>query len=378
MSIHIALYDPTLTGSWTGGAQKGLLNLACGFAQRGLKVDLVVISPAGPEQLLAEVELTGVRIVSLQWPRRGFSTVIAMISYLRRERPDFLISGLDGANLVAIWAKYLSIVSTRVFVQETNNISHHLKQRSLKKRLTLALMRFSYRWADSIIAVSQGLAQDMAYILNLPIEHIRVIYNMTMAPGLLTKEPTFRIEEPWFDPDTPPVILGAGRLYQQKDFSTLIRAFALVRQQRQARLIILGEGEERIRLASLVKDLDIQDDVAMPGFVIDPYTYVWYMDSADVFVLSSIYEGLPTVLFDAIACGTQCVSTDCENGPREILGEGKYGRLVPVGDVNSLAEAILAALDNPIDPDLLRQQAEKFSPENIIDTYLVILGIERL
>ncbi|NLO89188.1 MAG: glycosyltransferase, partial [Clostridia bacterium] len=188
----------------------------------------------------------------------------------------------------------------------------------------------------AVVAVSQGVADDLVKTTGLMRELIKVIYNPIVTPELLEKAKE-SIGHPWFKPGQPPVILSAGRLTAAKDFPTLIHAFARVRAERLARLMILGEGEERPNLESLVRELGLESDVSMPEFVENPYAY---MARAAVFVLSSAWEGFGNVLVEAMAVGTPVVSTDCPSGPAEILEGGKWGKLVPVGDVEKLAKAL--------------------------------------
>ena len=171
------------------------------------------------------------------------------------------------------------------------------------------------------------------------------------------------------------MVLGVGRLVKQKDFLTLVRAFDLVRQRHPARLMILGEADPREplvrpQLEALIQELGLQDDVALPGFVENPYAY---MAQSAVFVLSSIYEGFGNVVAEALAAGTSVVSTDCESGPAEILGNGKYGRLAPVGDHRALADGMIAALEQPTDATLLQQRANAFAIDTIVEQYLDVL-----
>ena len=233
------------------------------------------------------------------------------------------------------------------------------------------LMKIFYPRADGVVAVSKGVADDLAVVIGLPRERITVIYNPVVTPELLQKaqEP---IDHPWFHPGEPPVILGVGRLTKQKDFPTLIQAFALVRKERPARLIILGEGEDRYELEELIRKLGIASDVDMPGFVDNPYKYMAY---STVFVLSSAWEGLPTVLIEAMACGCPVVSTNCHSGPAEILENGKYGKLVAVGDAAGLAEAMVGTLDAPESLNVVRR-AQDFGVEQAVAGYLEIFGCQ--
>ena len=177
------------------------------------------------------------------------------------------------------------------------------------------------------------------------------------------------MDHPWFKPTQPPVLLAVGRLCKQKDFSTLIRAFAQVRQTHSARLLILGEGEERPALETLVRQFDLEKVTSLPGFVPNPYPY---MVRASLFVLSSKWEGLPGVLIEALFCGVPSISTDCPGGSREILGDGQHGQLVPVGNVTSLANAIKTALDGQVAPPS-RESWQPFERETVVNQYLDVL-----
>jgi glycosyltransferase involved in cell wall biosynthesis len=219
--------------------------------------------------------------------------------------------------------------------------------------------------------VSQGAAEDLVR-LGLSSERIKVIYNPVVTPELFEKA-NQSVDHPWFEPSSPPVILGVGRLEKQKDFPTLIRSFAQVQQQRPARLMILGEGKERPYLEALVQELGLGENVALPGFVSNPYAY---MARAAIFVLSSLFEGLPTVLIEAMAGGTKVVSTNCESGPAEILSNGQYGKLVAVGDIKGLAEAIISTLESPPDSEALRRRASEFSLEKALTQYRQVLHID--
>jgi glycosyltransferase involved in cell wall biosynthesis len=232
------------------------------------------------------------------------------------------------------------------------------------------LVRRYYPWADGIVAVSQGVAADLLELTDLPPSKVRVLPNPVVTPELVecAAQP---LDDPWFTAGAAPVVLGAGRLDQQKDFPTLIRAFAAVRSKRAARLVILGEGPERARLESLVEELGIGEHVRLPGFVSNPFSY---MARAAVFVLSSAWEGMPGVLIQAMACGAPVVATDCESGPREVLASGKYGRLVPVGDHAALAEAIAATLDAPTST-LPPEALEPYTCEGAVDRYLHLLHL---
>jgi glycosyltransferase involved in cell wall biosynthesis len=358
---RIAFYLRLLYG---GGAERVMVNLMQGFVQQGVKVDLVLNKADGP--YLAQVP-SEVRIVDLKAPRM-LAGLPKLVGYLRQERPTALLSALHYSNEIALWAKRLALVSTRVVVSERNTLSIHAQYRSTDRWSPL-LTRLFYPWADGIVAVSHGVARDLAHVTGLPLKCIRVIYN-PVNPALLEKSKE-SLDHPWFQSGEPPVILGIGRLEEQKDFPTLIRAFARVRQVQPARLVILGSGREQQRLKTLVDEFGVENDVAIVGFVKNPYAY---LVRAAVFVLSSAWEGLPNVLIEALALGTPVVSTNCPNGPEEILDKGKYGELVPVGNSEAMAQAISSVLSgNSKSVDLAWK--EQFTLEIATQQYLDTLGI---
>ena len=333
----IALFVPSLGAS---GAERVAVNLGRALIQAGRRVDLVVAQGQG--NLRNELP-PGLRLVDLESSRVLYS-LPRLASYLRRERPVGLISFMDHANIVALFARALSGRSTRVVVTVHNTLSvATATPNNRRSRLLPLFIRAFYPSADEVVAVSQGAADDLVRTTGLPADRVDVIYNPVITPQLLAARDA-PSPHPWLEEGQPPVVLGVGRLTLQKDFSTLLRAFALVRRQRVARLIILGEGQERSALEALVAELGLGQDVALPGYV--PVVPA-YMARAGVFVLSSAWEGLPTVLIEALALTRSIVSTDCPSGPREILQHGRLGRLVPVGDPEALCQAILASIDHP-------------------------------
>jgi glycosyltransferase involved in cell wall biosynthesis len=281
---------------------------------------------------------------------------------------------MNPANLVAIWAKRLSRTSTRVVVSIRSTLSERLRgERDLRVRLIARLFGPAYRHhADAVVAVSHGVADDFSAMTGLPRARISVIYNPVVSDELWAKarEP---LNHPSFASGGPPIVLAAGRLDPAKDFPTLIRAFARVRDVRPGRLVILGEGSERPRLEALIADLRLTGAVTLLGFVLNPYPY---MGAADLFVLSSRREGLPNSLIEAMALGTPVISTDCPSGPREILENGKWGGLVPVGDVDALATAMIHALDRPgVDPS---PRGLEFTVERAVRQYAQVAGLAAL
>ena len=361
--MHIAIYLPSLRG---GGAERAMVTLANGFADRGLKIDLVLAQAEGP--YLSEVS-PGVRVVNLQ-SGRVLPSLPGLVRYLRRERPQAVLSALNHANVIAVVARMLAGVPVRLVVSERNNVSlSGSSSKNLRSRVVPHMMRWAYRKADGVTAVSGGVADDLANAINLPRDSISVIFNPVVTPELIEKS-RVPLEHPWLGEGKPPVILGVGRLTPQKDFSTLIRAFARVRTVRDCRLVILGEGELRAELEQLVTSLGLADSVKLPGFAENPFAW---MSRVRLFVLSSRWEGLPNVLIQAMACGAAVVSTDCPSGPDEILEGGKWGKLVPVGDVEALAEAISENLQISDTTNSIGR-AMFFNVENAVNEYLKLFA----
>jgi glycosyltransferase involved in cell wall biosynthesis len=227
-----------------------------------------------------------------------------------------------------------------------------------------------YHWADAVVAVSQGVADDLRRITGLGEDKVRVIYNPVITPAVFNnaEEP---LEHAWFAQGEPPVVLGVGRLTAQKDFATLIRAFRQVRNHCEARLVILGEGQERSRLEAMLKELGLSGDASLPGFVDNPYPY---MKHAAVFVLSSRWEGFGIVVAEALALGSPVVATNCPSGPAEILGGGRWGQLVPVGATTEMARAVVTILSGQCEIDG-QERASDFTIERVIPQYAEVFGL---
>lgn len=359
----IALFLPDIAD---GGAERVLLALAANFIKQGLAVDLVLGKAGGPH--MANVP-PGVRVIDLDAPRMLHS-IVPLVKYLRGERPATLLATQIHVVLCAILAKMIACVPVRLVLREANTLSVDCREnRTLKWRLTFLAARHLYRFADAIIAVSRGVADDLQRHIAAGRDKIITINNPVALDAIAAQAE----EEPggaWFRANMAPVVIGVGRLTKQKDFVTLIKAFALVRRHRAAKLLIIGEGEDRQELEQLAAGLGLADDVMLPGFVVNPFAC---LARAAVFVLSSAWEGFPNVLVQAMACGTPVVATDCPSGPDEILEAGKYGPLVPIGDVAALAAAIEKTLDQPVSAESLRQKCREYNEADITEQYLAVL-----
>jgi glycosyltransferase involved in cell wall biosynthesis len=382
MRLKVALFSPHLEHI---GETRSIPKLAQGLAQNGWQIDLLETWEEW-EHVRQECDAFNVRLVCLRrryllpvlprlsWLPKWLAfrvriTLLALavlppfIVYLRRERPQVLIVRL--LPTVALWAKRLSKSPTKVII----SLSGWPRPSTLRK----FLWRLSFSQAEVVTVPVEDMIAIVERLAKVHKDRIHIVPDPVLETSFTekAKEP---LHHPWFQPGEPPVILGVGRLTRQKDFAALLRAFAIVHQEMPARLMILGEGEERKKLERLAQNLGIAQDVALPGFVDNPYKY---MARASVFVLSSRWEGPGHVLVEALALGIPIVATDCPYGPREILLDGKAGMLVPVGDHESMAKAILELLRNPIKAKQLVEEGVRTAARYYVDAsvqkYLSIL-----
>ncbi|WP_310427147.1 glycosyltransferase [Chamaesiphon sp. VAR_48_metabat_135_sub] len=361
---RIAFFLPTLAG---GGAERVALNLLKGMVELNIPLDLVVADTEGP--YLDQVP-KGVRLVNLG-TGRVFKAIPGLVKYLKETQPVALLSHMNHANLAAILARDLAGVKTKLVGVEHETLSAS-KSPLLRSKFLPLMMRLLYPRADEIVGVSQGVSEDLDCELGFAPGTVKTIYNPVVDRDLTAKAAA-PVEHPWFAAGSPPIFLAVGRLSQQKDFANLIQAFALVRQRKAARLMILGEGETRSELEAQIETLGIGEDVSLPGFVQNPYAY---MRNSTAFVLSSRWEGLPTVLIEAMACGCSVVATDCPSGPQEILAAGKYGLLVPIENATALADAMVQTLETPVDRAISIDRGMYFSADRAVSEYLKLFDYE--
>lgn len=359
---HIAFFLPCMEG---GGAEKVVINLLKEMLLRDISLDLILAAAEGP--LLNQIP-SEVRVIDLA-AGRVVKAILPLCRYLKKYKPQALISHLAHANVISVLAKELARTDTELVLVEHNTLSAS-KSQLIRAKLVPPLMKLFYPRANHVVGVSKAVSDDLEIQLGLKKGIVKTIYNPVVNDNLITKAKA-PLEHSWFTEDAHPIFIAVGRLTAQKDFATLIKAFALLRQKKLARLIILGEGELRNELEVLIDNLSIANDVSMPGFIANPYAY---MSKASAFVLSSLWEGLPTVLIEAMACGCPVISTDCPSGPREILADGKYGELVAVSDVMALSSAMLQVLKSPISKELSIQRAMYFSFERATSQYAALSG----
>lgn len=349
-----------------GGAERVMVFLANAFAARGIETSFLAGRAEGP--CLADLD-GAVRLVDLGVSR--FSRALpSLVRHLNRETPDAVLSALTHANLVTLLAARLARRGPRVIVAEHNSLNM-IRQGgggAPKRAVKSALVRGLYPRADRITFVSKAMEAEFAGFLGLPPDRLATVYNPVPVARLQAMAQE-RPQHGWLRDKTTPVIVAAGRLQPQKDFAMLLRAFAIVAARSPARLVIYGEGPERAGLQALCAELGLAGRVDLAGFV-DRLPVE--LAAGDLFVLSSRWEGLPGVLLEALATGTPVVATDCPTGPQEILEGGVWGRLVPVGDAQALAGAMLAALADPVAVPVGRVLA-RFDPDRIVAQYLSVL-----
>jgi glycosyltransferase involved in cell wall biosynthesis len=361
---RLALFLPTMDD---GGAERVMLHLADSFARRGHPVDLVVGIPGGP--LDSQVPRSA-RLVDLG-ARRTVGALPSLARYLQREQPFALLSTLEHANLLSVWARQITRSRTRVFLREARVLQPEIGEAGLRLRVLHGLMRVFYRAADGVIAVSQSVARSLSDGIGLPPERIRTIYNPILNSALPEKAAA-PLDHPWFAPGAPPVILAVGRLSPEKDYPTLLRAFARVRAKRDARLAILGEGPERGKIQELIRELALTSNALLLGYDHNPFRY---MQRATIFALTSKIEGLPGAMIQAMACGCRVIATASQGGVLEILDGNPLARCAAVGDVARLAEGMIALYDGAkINPARPVYSLERFTEERTVGEYLDALG----
>lgn len=360
---RIALFLPNLGG---GGAERVMLNLACGFVEQGYPTDLVLSTADG--EYLSELD-ERVRLVDLG-ASRVVTSLPAFVRYLVRERPAAVLSTQAHSNVVALLGAAWPGVHTRVVVRDTESpVGATPRRKTLNARVAAWFARLLYRKADAIVAVCEDMKQQIADDRAVSADDVTVVYNPVRTTHIKARaaEPT---GHPWFDDESVPIVLSIGRLDEQKDFPSLLTAFAKLRASHPARLVILGEGELRAELEALAAELGIAEDVYLPGFVTNPYAY---LSRASVFAMSSLWEGLPNVLLEALVLGTPIVSTDCETGPREILRHGRDGILVPISDPDALAEGLRKILSAGTPEPVSAESVARFDMASVVRQYAELM-----
>ncbi|WP_026278810.1 MULTISPECIES: glycosyltransferase [unclassified Thioalkalivibrio] len=367
-SPRVALLFAT---SGHSGVDRVVTNLVREFGHYSLEFDLLTLRGHGP---YIDNLPPNVRRVPLRAAHRN-TTLPALITYLLRHRPQALYTASHRLNRTALLARRLARPGMPVAIRMGMSISATLAE--MKPSRARRLQRSMQRWypqADAVIAPSEGVGHDLNTLAGVPADRLHVIPNPIVTTDLINQAAA-PLEDPWLQDSRTqdiPVVLGAGSLELRKDFSSLIRAFAKLRQRRPLRLVILGEGRERTNLEQLARDLGVEQDLRLPGFQYNPYAW---MARANVFALTSRREGSGAVLVEALACGTPCVATDCPSGPAEILDQGTLGPVIPIGDIEALAQALDTLLTAPPDPTTLQAATLPFTAEASARAYLKALRL---
>lgn len=353
-----------------GGVEKTNIRLAEYFIRHGYIIDFLSLSFSS--HLSKEMDDLGINRITLE-ANRTFGAILELHQYMKSQMKQYdltFISCQNFANLVAIFACPLNRAGLKLIVSERlHPVEFEYNGKAKKGKLIIALMKLFYKKADIIVANSKETADALTKIIG---KKAIFIYNPTLTGNYLelAQEP---VEKSWFKEEIP-IVISTGRLSKEKGFDTLIKAFAILQKKMNARLVIIGEGEQRKELEALVAKLQLAEKVWMPGYDSNPYKYV---QKADVFVLSSLFEGLPNTLIEALAVGTNCVATMCKSGPREILLEGKGGYLVEVKNEYAMADAIYKALVDKQGATAMRKVAEaelyRFTPEEVGKRYLEVI-----
>jgi glycosyltransferase involved in cell wall biosynthesis len=356
----ISIVLPNLMG---GGAERLAIYLANDWSFRGHQVEIILMQKQGSliPLLSHSVKLTALNVTRI----RDF--ILPLHRHLKLTQPDVTWVGMWPLTSVAVFSWLLAFRPGKIFL--TDHIPLTLScQYELRAPLFFLkyLLKTTYSFASGVMAVSNGVADDLRVLTGFSEDAIKVIYNPA-ATGATFIEPSSAMRQALWGPGYSYHILTVGSLKKQKNHTLLISAFSRICRTLNAKLTILGEGELRSNLERLISRLDLQDFVSLPGFSL--YPHQWYC-TADLFVLSSDWEGLPTVLIEALECGLPIVSTDCRSGPSEILDAGRYGSLVPVGDVEALSSAIVENLTMSPQRIPLINRSKDFSVSRISDQYL--------
>jgi glycosyltransferase involved in cell wall biosynthesis len=373
----VCFFLPSLSG---GGAERVVVNLAGQFAKKGYAVEIALWSDVHDSPYTDDIA-ESVKVIPIRHGGRyknlalkaiyALFSIPKVVSYIKNSRPCVIFANL--CELAVIFANIFSGHTSRIAVVVHNDPSYYSSLLShggsrIRAWIFTFLSKLFYPLADAVVGVSKGVSEALVSNGIAPPGKTAFIYNPVVTKSLLklSGEPP---EHPWLVRHSRPVFLGVGRLCEQKNFPLLLRAFEIVSRKLDAVLIIAGDGPLLEELRKISAELNIEERVSFAGFLKNPFSV---MAHADVFVLSSLFEGLPTVIIEAMACGCQIVSTDCPHGPSEILDRGRYGRLVPVGDEYALADAMLDAIAHPVPKAELAERAKIFDEDVIGARYIAL------
>ena len=339
------------------------VNLANDWIIHGFDVEFALLRKEGELIHLLDPKIS---VVTLNIDRIRHA-IVPLAAHLRKSRPEVVLAAMWPLTSAAVLAYVLSGRKGKLFLSDHEHLtSSYIGRGRVKPSYLKNIIRFSYPLASGVVAVSRGVKEDLCDLGNLPEHKVRVIYNPA-AIGIPSDREAPSVKSQLWGVGVAFHILTVGRLVTQKDHASLIKAFALLPKDINTKLVILGEGPLRAELEALVTQLKLDGRVLLPGFMVDPYP--WFQ-SADLFVLSSLWEGFGNVIVEAFECGLPVVSTNCPSGPAEILDDGQFGKLVPVNDPAALAAAIAESLKISHDRVALKRRAQDFSVRKISDEYL--------
>ena len=365
--MKLMIVTPNFNG---GGAERIAVNLANYYAEQGIDVSLLVFKGIGP---YANQVSDKVRLIDLKITRTRY-VFFKLLKALKNERPTHVLSVIRGSNILLGLVSFFS-KSYKLFFREANTMNAVVSLPLLKRIIYKTVMRFSYISADGVIANSDDTRHDLIKNSIVSNEKVSVVGNPVLPTDYKEKSEAI-LNHPWFDSQDFKVALSVGRLHSQKNQQLLVRAFARVSQLLpDLRIVILGEGEKKASLQKLAEELGVLDKFEIIAFQANPYPYY---RNADLFVLTSDWEGFGNVLVEAMACGTPVISTDCPGGPKTILQNGQYGTLIPVGDEEALVNALLKHFQGQANTDVEAaiDNARKYTVESVAERYLMILTRE--
>lgn len=338
-----------------GGAERVVLNTIRHIDRSRFEPALALLRNKGD---YLEMLPPDVSVYDLKTARSRYA-ILPIARVIRRNRPDVVVSAAAYINATIYMATKISGHDLHLVMWSHTFESKNMRQASPLIRL---LSRWFYAKAEIVIALTGEISKDLQENFNLPSNKIRVIPNPIDLKGVQSQSKE-SVEDPWFQEEVRrdfPLIIAVGSLVRAKGFPCLLHAFAKVRESLKVRLVILGRGKELQELKALSEDLNIAQEIAFLGFESNPYKY---MAKADLFVLSSLWEGFPSVLLEAMACGIPIVSTACSSGPDEILTPGVNGLLVSPADCEALAEAISKVIRD----EQMRQRFSAAAQEKVVE-----------